>query len=512
MFYSILYPMKEETEKSKNPPPCLKDLNLDQVFRTILKKEDKYDLEEIFYQPPGNVEGILYRQDVLKDLKNEEIYHSINCFSREMYKVSCEMEGLKEDLRSQDRIRSSNLTKGRFLACAKRYCENMDLLEEKTEEIQVKSEGLLKFLSYVKEYYHSESYQRFSGKVKDLQEKFSNLCYCMMIKNGTIHVRKYDGEEDLSIRIVKHFEKFRQDDVKDYHQKKTLQSKNLHVEAEILYLLEKVYPDEFKELENFAKEDLDFVDESIQRFSKEVRFYFAWLDYIKSMETAGLHFCCPKISEDGDDLYADQFFDLALAKQMGSKVVTNSFTMKLPERIFVVTGPNQGGKTTFARAFGQLHYLASLGLSIPGTNANLMFTDQVYTHFEKEEDLRIQSGKLQDDLERLHLILGKATKNSVIVVNEIFASTTLKDALLMGKRMMDALTELQAVCVIVTFLDELADYGPETVSLAGGVKEEDPRIRTFEIKRKEPEGLAYAMTIARNYSLTYEQIMRRLEK
>jgi DNA mismatch repair ATPase MutS len=285
------------------------------------------------------------------------------------------------------------------------------------------------------------------------------------------------------------------------------------VEERIVALVARLHPEVFAALEQFCAENRDFQDRTIAAFDREIQFYIAWLEHVARVRNAGLDFCYPRVDRASKEVRSVGGYDLALANKLiaeGGKVVCNDFHLKDGERVIVVSGPNQGGKTTFARTFGQLHYLASLGCPVPGTQAQLSLFDRLFTHFEKEENTKDLRGKLQDDLVRLHHILELASTDSIIVMNEVFTSTTLRDAIALSRRIAEKIMALDLLCVWVTFVDELASMSGKTVSMVSTVVPGNPALRTFQIVRRPADGLAYAMCLAEKYRLTYALIKDRI--
>lgn len=507
-FRSILF---LESEPGANldaleEPAVFSDLNLDQVVSAVTANRDEYNLKPYFYFPLQNVDAVHYRYEVLRDIENLALVEEIKSFA----------EGMRQ-------IRASRVLEGKlyyakqkqrwFLDSVEKYCAAVKRLCYALMRMDLSSRGFRGLRGYLANYVESPAFRSLVADTQKLTADLAAIIYCVQINSRRITVRDYHSEPDYGADVLRTFEKFSQSTPGQYGFNLRHASDMNHIEAAVLDMVAQLYPEAFSSLKEYCDSNKDYLDNVISTFDREVQFYLAWTEYMQRFKQAGLAYCYPSISNHSKEVCGKDVFDLALASRLIAQhgsVVTNDFYLRDPERIFIVSGPNQGGKTTFARTFGQLHYLAAIGCTVPGSEAHLFLFDRLYTHFEKEEDIRNRAGKLEDELIRIHRILEYATPNSILIMNESFLSTTLSDALFLGRQIIQKIIALDILCVSVTFLDELAAISNTTVSMVSTVDPANPAFRTFKIVRRPADGLAYAAAIAESYRLTYASIKARI--
>lgn len=486
------------------------DLHLDDIVRAVTGGHEGHEFARVFFQPLPDAGAITYRHDVFRDLEDVGLLEAIRSFGLQMEVVRRRREHAAKATYAVDRQRW-------LLGSAEIFGAAVVELNDGLQRANLASAALSAFRDYLADYVESVALTTLEADTRRVRTALHGVIYRLRIDGSKVTITRFRPEPDYSVEVLSTFAKFRQDVARKRYDWRFDQGSDMnHVEAAILERVARLHPDVFAALNDYAERHSTFLDPAIDRFDREVRFYLAWLEFSERIQRGtGMRFCYPEVNEGSHAIEACGVFDLALAASLsgtGRPVVPNDVVLRGGERIGLVTGPNQGGKTTFARALGQLHHLARIGVPVPGERVRLPLVDRIFTHFERQERVEDLSSKLEDDLRRIHTMLEQATPESLLILNESFTSTTVGDQLFIGRQVMGRIVELGPLCVVVTFLDELAALDPAIVSMVGTVDPEDDTRRTFEIVRRPPDGLAYALAIAEKHRVTYPGLKARLER
>lgn len=487
---------------------ALRDLRLDEIIEAVLAGRDVPGLRAAFEVPLDRLEAVRYRQAVVTDLEDPEIRAVVRAFGEGMAAVRRQLERARRAYDEHERSRW-------HLDAAATYWRTVDALADGLAGTCPGSAAFRTLADFVVRYRASAAAQTLRSDVERCLGALRRIRYRLHIQGNRIRVSRDRGEPDYGAEILATFEKFRQHGPTGDHIEVGRSATMTHVEAAILERVARLYPDVFGDVARTVARHADFIEPTLARFDAEVQFYLAYLDHIARLREAGLPFCLPVVEVGAKEVHGRDVFDLALADGLvaaGRRIVTNDVDLAGDERILVVTGPNQGGKTTFARAVGQLVHLAGLGLPVPGREVRVGLADRVLTHFERREELTSLEGKLERDLRRFRDLLAAASPTSLIVMNESFSATSAADALLLNQAMLRTLLARDARVVCVTFLDELSRLGPGVVSMVAAVDPADPTTRTYRVLRQAADGRAYALAVAEKHGLTYDRLRSRLAR
>ena len=514
VFTSILFPPgSPEEDLQTDEPSYFRDLNLDQLVVKMCAGRPHNRLAPYFWTRVSNAVAIRYRQDVMREIEGNDVAPVIGRFV-DAFRLVRQQQSLMSQVRYAWRAERC------LLDAAAAYCSAVRQLARDLEGLPLASSGLQCLRTYIETYERSSIFDTLCRDVERTQREVGSITYLLHVHGNRVHISKPDDEADLGQEVSKLFERFR--DHGEAGDPVVFRGAGgfSHIDAAILKHVAGVFPVEFNTLAEFARDHGRFINTTVSRLASEVEFVLACLDFKHRMESWGLPMCYPTLSAS-TTFAAEGCYDAALAadrypssgksnRSQRNEVVQNTVRLQDGERFIVVTGPNQGGKTTFARMVGQVHHLAALGCAVPAAEAEIGIADHIFTLFERQEDPGNQRGKLQDDLIRMRGILEAASPHSLVILNEVFTSTSTQDALDLSKRVLDPLLRRGCVGVCVTFLDELASYHRGIVSMVADVDPHDPSIRLYTVTRRPADGRAYAESLVAKYRLTSADIKERV--
>lgn len=195
-----------------------------------------------------------------------------------------------------------------------------------------------------------------------------------------------------------------------------------------------------KEIASTVSQACDHVRAFFMALKRELSFYVGCINLQNQLADAGTGISFPETTSNGMySLTCQNLYNISLALQLNRKIEGNTVNGD-GRQLVIVTGANQGGKTTFLRSIGQAYLMFQSGMFIAGDSFSAAM-GTVFTHFKREEDSAMKSGKLDEELERMSHIIETITPGSLLLMNESFAATNEQEGSEIAMQVVTALLD-----------------------------------------------------------------------
>jgi hypothetical protein len=483
-------------------PLTLADLHLTEVIDAMAPGDPQ---RELWRRPPTDVATVRYRQDVVADLGGADLRGPAESFSTAIGAARAAIIARRESHYAMPAQLNLLEAIRRFVGEVRGFCAVLAGAEPR-------SQGLRGVARRLADHVAGEAFGALSRGCGELVAELRTPTVHLGVRAGTVWVDEDDDRLPWADQVAAFFARFDAPATEPTPIPQRPRRYLNHVEAQALGLVAGLRPAVFARLGAFVAAHEDFLPPELERLGEELRFYLGFLRVADRLAADGVAWCRPTMRDaPGQGLRLEGFVDLALAlRHPGQPLVANDVQLSGTERLAFITGPNQGGKTTFARAIGQCAHLASLGLPVPARAAALPLLNPVLTHFPQPDDPEHQRGGLAEEMARLHTVLERADGSSLLVLNELFSSTSAEDARELSELVLPRFRASGCRVLWVTFLEELAGSVDGAASLVGQVAVDDPTRPTFRFRRQAPAGRSHAAALAARHGLGRDDLARRL--
>lgn len=541
----------------------IKDLNvkelIDIMCYDIFENKD-YDakrriITSVLASLDCSIEDIQYRQMVLIDFLNMPYLLSalISIFNK--YEALEEKRSFSINV-SKQKIEGES----KLLNAIKIFLEYLDILSRMDELFygfhdKFKSEGLKELSNIISNYIKSDDYKELNelleGLIKPLQRN-GNMRFIVkrnsafkLTEAALVEIREknfYEGTYEnanikniIELNIKNGLKKIISkipNDKKNYSASPII---NLQLTENAMEIREKA----LNHICNIISTITSSIASFIRNLKNDLLFFEGAVKLVQKLCEFGLPLCVPEIVGTEERVFEvkdtyDLSFTLLLSKNMEhmNSIITNDVFMNNKGRMLIITGPNQGGKTTYIRSLGIVQVLAQAGILVPASSAKISPVDRIYSHFPVEERPDGNTGRLGEELKRFADIIKVVTPKSLVLMNESFASTNSIEGTKIAEDILKGLSIIGTRTVFVTHLYELAErvdiineelkdksreYN-KFMSLTAGIEESENKItdsqerntirkRTYKILPGIPAKSSFADDIAKQYGIGYNQLL-----
>jgi len=249
---------------------------------------------------------------------------------------------------------------------------------------------------------------------------------------------------------------------------------------------------------NAVAQSADHIESFLSTLRLELAFYIGCLNLSGQLTQLRKPITFPKPVPANERQHSfTGLYDVALALTMKKKVVGNKVNANNKDLV-IITGANQGGKSTFLRSIGLAQLMMQCGMFVPAEAFSANVCHELFTHFKREEDASMESGKLDEELSRMSTIVDAITPDTLILFNESFSGTNEREGSEISRQIVSALREKHIKVFFVTHLYEFAhgfyDKKMEDAMFLRAVRQQDGS-RTFQLSEAEPLPTSYGVDV-----------------
>lgn len=549
----LLYPSVEKHNAMKKRSAALKELPRDFVDNMELDKvaemitpHYQYRVLKLFDELCTDEEIINYRLDILDDFID---LPALAATVKKVINIMVENDRRNMyNLTTPDSFSQLDDAISGFDA----YIECMEIMHafyEKTKD-KIHSEGIKRLFGFFEEHYGDKHYTSLKKEIDELKKALSNRIRSVTVainlderlvpvSAGIIELssERYSLKPSLVDRIICHGAKFNDKTVV-----KNLRRRFNESEVSDDKLVNTVDKTLFDELDNITSNYVKMIGEVLDEYQKagiadmryidyQLEYYMGIVQMIEACENAGIKMCRPNVLPMSQrravikDIFDPVYFRESRLYNLDHKekksVVTNDISFDDDGSFYVLTGANNGGKTTFLRAVGICQIMAQTGMYVPASYCEISMVDYIYTQFPKEEKTGIDTSRFTTEIKEFKQISDTITNHSLLLMNESIQSTTPRECIEVACELLRVFCKMGVRGVFATHLVDIAFKTVELnkddtlrsrlVSIVADADEETGE-RKYKIVKGMPRDNSFAETILNKYGIDISSIESRIGK